>query len=512
MLSHVQGCATRPAPDLTGGHPLNYPDSLTLTKLRGKIVVLDFWTYSCVNCLKIILPMKKLQQKFADDVVFLSVHSPKYASEKPDKMVQAAMRRYNITNPVINDPENKIWTKYGVGSWPTFVVIGIDGQIVREFTGDRSLTALKTQLETLVKSARVSGKLKQERILPKPLAFESKPGLCGPGKIAADPQHQRLFVTNTGKNQVLEIELVGRDKSKANVRIIGDSRGGFSDGSFKDCRFNHPEGLAVYGNTVYVADADNHAIRAIDLESKTVSTVVGNGQAQNSRDTLEFSFKKARLDTPWDLLVLNGKIYIAMAGAHQIWSLDPEAQKLSRLAGTGTEDLLDGSSHEAALAQPSSLASDGQNIYFTDSESNSIRLIDLSKNKISTLIGKGMSFCGDKDGVCRDALLTHPEGIAFANNSLFVADSFNNKVKRIDLTNKLVCTLAGSGLAGNEDGDFPSFNQPAGLALMNGVLYVADRNNDQIRCIDLARNCATTLNLSWEPHATDNSERKASRK
>lgn len=485
----------RPAPELLGTTPVNTRKPISLAKLRGKIVVLDFWSYSCVNCLKTIQPLRKLEKQFADQVIFIGVHTPKYDSEKPEQAIRSAIKRFGIDHAVVNDPDGIAWKNYGVEMWPTFVVIDTQGGIAAQFTTDNCLPALEGTLSRLVAQEMQDHQLSRQRSsrLVKVMPIETNGFLTAPGKVCCDPASHRLFLSNTGRNQIVAVRMNGKQGEVETV--IGSGLAGLKDGSFADCQFNHPEGLAFDGGKLYVADTDNHAVRVIDFDPARVSTMTGNGVRSNSNTDDSRPLATANLDSPWDLVWLGRKLYVAMAGAHQIWCIDPARSCITKVAGSGAESSTDGRGTAAAFAQPSGITTDGHTLYIADTEDNGLRQLDPDGMRVTTVAGKGLTVCGDEDGPCSQALFRHPEGLTFSNGKLIVADSFNNKIKSVDLDSKTVSSVSGSGVAGAEDGAFPAYNEPSGVCVMDGCLFVADSGNDAIRVIDLANLSATTLKL-----------------
>ena len=480
------------APEITGGRGwLNTDKPLSLAALKGKVVLLDFWTYGCINCIHIIPDLKKLEAKYANQLVVIGIHSAKFENEKDTENIRRIILRYELEHPVYNDSEYAVWQSYGVRAWPTQVLIDPAGYIVGGVSGEGNYEVIDKAVGQLVEEFRKKGALNEEplklvleraRVGELPLAF--------PGKLLADASTDRLFISDSNHNRIVVSKLNGTV-----VDTIGTGEIGAADGPFDKASFYRPQGLALAGDSLYVADTENHLIRRIDLKSRTVETIAGTGQQTRER----FQAGPARsvaLSSPWDLQLIGRVLYIAMAGPHQIWTLDLDKNEVSTFAGSGREARLDGSLQQAGFAQPSGLATDGKTLYVADSESNIIRAIDIAEGTVKTLVGGDLFDFGDVDGTGDHVRLQHPLGLVTYGDKLLIADTYNHKIKQLDPKQVKVTALFGTGKPGQADGAASSFYEPGGLALANGKLYVADTNNHAIRMIDLKTNRATTLRLS----------------
>jgi thiol-disulfide isomerase/thioredoxin len=480
------------APEITGGRGwLNTDKPLSLAALKGKVVLLDFWTYGCINCIHIIPDLKKLEAKYANQLVVIGVHSAKFQNEKETENIRRIILRYEIEHPVYNDSEYAVWQGYGVRAWPTQVLIDPAGYIVGGVSGEGNYEVIDQAISKLVTDFRSKGELNEE---PLKLVLErAKVGelhLAFPGKILADAKSDRLFIADSNHNRIVVTKLDG-----TLVETIGTGDAGAADGAFDKATFYRPQGMALSGDTLYVADTENHLIRRVDLKSRNVETIAGTGQQSHEY----FKTGPARtvaLSSPWDLQLVDRVLYIAMAGPHQIWMLDLDKNEVSTFAGSGREARLDGPAREAGFAQPSGIASDGKKLYVADSESNIIREIDLGGRSVKTLVGGDLFEFGDVDGSGDDVRLQHPLGLVTFGDKLLIADTYNHKIKELDPIAAKVTTLLGNGKPGQSDGSAPSFYEPGGLTLANGNLYVADTNNHAIRVVDLKTKRASTLRIN----------------
>jgi DNA-binding beta-propeller fold protein YncE len=480
------------APEITGGRGwLNTDKPLSLAALKGKIVLLDFWTYGCINCIHIIPDLKKLEAKYAKQLVVIGVHSAKFKNEKETENIRRIILRYEIEHPVYNDSEYAVWQSYGIRAWPTQVLIDPAGYIVGGVSGEGNYDVIDQTIAKVAEEFRSKGQLNEE---PLKLVLErAKVGdlpLAFPGKILADAKTDRLFIADSNHNRIVVTKLDG-----TLVETIGTGETGAADGAFDKTTFYRPQGLALVGDVLYVADTENHLIRRVNLKSRNVETIAGTGQ--QSREYFKTGpARSVALSSPWDLQLIGRTLYIAMAGPHQIWMLDLEKNEVSTFAGSGREARLDGPLRESGFAQPSGITTDGKTLYVADSESNIIRAIDIAGGTVKTLVGGDLFEFGDVDGVGDEVRLQHPLGLIAYGDKLLIADTYNHKIKELDPKQEKVTTLAGTGKPGQADGTSPSFYEPGGLALANGNLYVADTNNHAIRVIDLKTKRATTLRLN----------------
>jgi sugar lactone lactonase YvrE/thiol-disulfide isomerase/thioredoxin len=480
------------APEITGGRGwLNTDKPLSIATLKGKIVLLDFWTYGCINCIHIIPDLKKLEAKYANQLVVIGIHSAKFQNEKETENIRRIILRYEIEHPVYNDSEYAVWQSYGVRAWPTQVLIDPAGYVIGGVSGEGNYDVIDQTIAKVVDDFRKKGELNEE---PLKLVLErAKVGelpLAFPGKILADANSDRLFIADSNHNRIVVTRLDG-----TLVETIGTGDIGAADGAFDKATFYRPQGLALSGDSLYVADTENHLIRRVDLKTRIVETIAGTGQQSHDY----FKSGPARtiaLSSPWDLQLVGHVLYIAMAGPHQIWQLDLDKNEVSTFAGSGREARLDGPLSKAGFAQPSGIASDGKTLYVADSESNIIRAIDIAAGTVKTLVGGDLFEFGDVDGTGDDVRLQHPLGVIAFGDKVLIADTYNHKIKELDPKRDKVTSLFGSGKPGQADGASASFYEPGGLTLAHEKLYVADTNNHAIRVVDLKTKQTSTLRIT----------------
>ncbi|MEW5922464.1 MAG: thioredoxin-like domain-containing protein [Candidatus Zixiibacteriota bacterium] len=472
---------------------LNTDRPLTLEEFRGKLILLDFWTFCCINCMHVLPDLKKLEEKYPEELVVIGVHSAKFTNEKDSEAIRQAILRYEIKHPVVNDHNFEVWSSYGARAWPTLVLINPNGKIIGMHSGEGIFEPFDELISKAIAYFDARGELKRSTLDLKRETRSANMLLSFPGKVKADPKSKRLVITDSNHNRILMTDPDGH----INL-IIGSGRQGNADGDFSSAEFNHPQGTFLDGDRLYIADTENHLIRLADLASGEVTTVLGTGKQARTYNQSGTGTDVA-LNSPWDLLVHNDKLYIAMAGSHQLWMADLKTLNAGPYAGSGREARIDGPLLQAALAQPSGITTDGKKLYFADSETSSIRAADLdSSGRVETIIGEDLFEYGDVDGPFETARLQHPLGIVYHDGLLYIADTYNSKIKVIDPARKTSTTLAGTGRGGYADGDPKNaqFNEPSGISVLDGKLYVADANNHLIRVVDLERKKVTTLNIS----------------
>jgi thiol-disulfide isomerase/thioredoxin/sugar lactone lactonase YvrE len=465
------------APELAGRGWLNTGDEpLTLAGLRGRIVLLDFWTFCCVNCLHVLEELRPLEEEFADVLVVVGVHSPKFVHEADPAALAAAVERYAVHHPVLDDPELGTWKAYAARAWPTLTVIDPEGYVVAQMSGEGHAHGLRVLIDELVAEHSAKGTLRRGDAPYVPPAAPDT-ALRFPGKAVALPGGGFL-VTDTAHHQLVELD----DDLVTERRRIGSGARGLVDGDAADARFAEPQGLALLppevtaevGYDVVVADSVNHALRGVRLADGHVSTIAGTGRQLREREVRLRPALQQDLSTPWDVAWFDDHLIIAMAGVHQLWMLkptrDPAFSVLMPAAGTTAEGLRDGAAEEAWFAQPSGLAAtpDGRRLWIADSETSALRWMEVSGatdggsdddwddetwddedwddeagHVVGTAVGTGLFDFGFVDGPAEKARLQHPLGVAvLPDGSVAVADTYNGAIRRYDPATDEVSTLA----------------------------------------------------------------------
>ncbi|XP_013133966.1 PREDICTED: NHL repeat-containing protein 2 [Papilio polytes] len=548
---------------------VNVSEPISLSQhCNDKVVVLDFWTYCCINCYHVLPDLAHLEKLYNVEcgLVVIGVHCAKFNNEKDSSNILAAVRRYNIHHPVVNDADSSYWEALGIHCWPTLLILGPGNKPLFVLTGEGHRDELVSFVGVAI---RYFGSRISTAEIPISPSSYIKPKDCDvlqfPSKIALNPFYRGrgeepfLAISDTGNHRVILTDCSG-----IILRIIGGSEPGFKDGKLSEARLRSPQGVCwLSGSVLAVCDTDNHAVRAVHLDDGTVEVLVGTGQQSHTGDLGGKCLGLQALSSPWDVVLYTTPdmdmsirplpppappapptaapaapratdplrvddpaanddakekekkdekrrvVLIACAGSHQIWALflDNTIWWKYKSYAEGTCVCIAGSGVEAArnsaypntacFAQPSGLTlrtGTSPEMFIADSESSSIRRLALSTGQVSTLCGGdrnplNLFAFGDVDDIGVEAKLQHPLGVAYceANKTLYVADTYNNKIKKVDIGPQKVTTLNPTMI---ETSDPAIFNEPSGLsASADGkYLYIADTNNHSIKILNLAKN------------------------
>ncbi|MEC4018389.1 NHL domain-containing thioredoxin family protein [Streptomyces sp. H27-D2] len=460
------------APELIGkGGWLNTGGTdLTLADLRGRIVIADFWTFCCVNCLHVLDELRELEEKHRDTLVIIGVHSPKFVHEAEHAAVVDAVERYEVHHAVLDDPELATWKQYAVRAWPTLVVIDPEGYIVAQHAGEGHVHAIEQLVEELEAEHAAKGTLRRgdgpyahpspdhhpsRSFAPLPMEPVAT-DLRFPGKVLALPTGNFL-VSDTTRHSLVELAADGETV----VRRIGAGERGLIDGGPGLARFSEPQGLALLPDgTVVVADTVNHALRGYDPATGEVTTLAGTGSQWWQGSPAAGPAREVSLSSPWDVAWFAGRLWIAMAGVHQLWTYDPATATVEVAAGTTNEGLVDGPAAQAWFAQPSGLAATEDRLWVADSETSAVRWVERDREQgsgdarsgdarsgdgfvVRTAVGAGLFDFGHRDGDAEQALLQHPLGVtALPDGSVAISDTYNHALRRYDPATGEVSTLA----------------------------------------------------------------------
>ena len=448
-----------------------------LAELRGRVILLWFWTYDCVNCWSLVPDLRFLEDKYHDGLTVLGVHCPKYPQQISGEPVLRAVNRLRLRHAVANDPSFRLWQDYGVKSWPSVVLIDAEGRFAALIAGEGRRGEIDSAIARLLEEAAIRDLRIYE---PAPPAMRPEPRLplAFPGKLLADPKV--LYVADSGHHRILECAHDGRV-----LRQFGSGNPGFTDGTQGEACFDDPQGLARWRDTLFVADRGNHAIRRIALGNGAVDTLMGNGRATRMRPS-ETSVDETALHTPSDLAVIGDDLLIAVSGLHQIWRIDLAVESASVLAGSGELGLADGVGAEASFAQPSGLGVLGRQLVVADAAASAIRWVHVDEARVETAIGAGLYDFGDNAGSRADARLQNPLAIAVDPRGIvFIADSYNNGIKVLNRKSGEARTLRINY----------RFHEPGGLSLAADVLWVANTNVHEVMRIDLNSGAAKHVGI-----------------
>ncbi|WP_242926088.1 thioredoxin-like domain-containing protein [Pontibacter vulgaris] len=454
---------------------LNSGRAWSVKDFKGKIVLLDFWTFGCINCQHIIPDLERLEEEFTDILVVIGIHSAKFEAEKHNETIRQAILKFGIKHPVVNDADFKLWDQYGIRAWPTIVLIDPNGKVVGQHAGESVYQTVQPHI--LKMQEEFKDILNREPIRFHVEARENSV-LYFPSKLISDSEGH-IYLSDSGHNRILKLNQQGQI-----LETIGNGAAGFANGSYTDASFYEPHGLALHGRILYVADAKNNAIRKVDLDRKQVSTAAGTGE-------LDYYFLDDKLNepvnpnSPWDLLILENNLYIASAGNHQLLRMDLVTEKVYRFAGSGREALTNGTLHEAAFNQPSGLAHKGNILYVADAEASAIRSVNLETGMVLTPLGRGLFDFGDADGPVDDALLQHCVGLEIIDTDVYIADTYNGKIKVLDMERHRVWTLA--------DG----LSEPNDVLFLGGQLWVTSTNSHQLYKIDISTGEKEEVKVSY---------------
>jgi thiol-disulfide isomerase/thioredoxin len=447
---------------------INTDQPPSIETLRGRVVLLGFWTFDCVNCINTLPDLRYFENKYHDGLSVIGVHTPKYTYQRDSAPVLKAANRHHIRYPVANDPGFELWQAYGVQSWPTIAVIDARGQLAALLPGEGRRQEADTLIGHLLDEA-AAGDLRVYESGVSTIRPEPRMPLRFPGKLLATDSN--LWIADSAHNRVLECNHDGRI-----LRQFGSGNPGYWDGRNQDSGFADPQGLAIIKDALYVADTGNHAVRRIRLLNGEVDTVAGTGVAGCDLPGEQLDPTKVAMSAPADVAGLGDKLYIAVSGQNQLWQLDLTHNKLSVLAGNGQLALNDGDGVAASFAQPTCLSVIGQQLVVVDAAASAIRLMRLLDNHVSTLIGAGLYDFGNANGKRDTARLQHPlAACADPRGLIFIADSYNGKIKALNMRSGELRTL-----------NLPyRFQEPAGLSLAAGALWIANTNAHEIVRVDL---------------------------
>jgi DNA-binding beta-propeller fold protein YncE len=425
-----------------------------------------------------VLPqLRKIEERFPEEAVVIGVHSGTYHAERDTARIRDASIRLGVTHPVVNDRQFRVWRSFAVNAWPTLVVVDPAGYVAGQHAGEFTLDAITPFVERTIAAAESAGTLRRERDDFEADSPSIAPGVLRyPTKVAVDGA--RIAIADSGNHRVLLGRLSDDGLSARVERVVGGNAG-FADGGGP--RFRSPQGLIFADDMLLVADAGNHAIRRVDPQTGETRTIAGTGeQLRTMRD-----MRAGALSSPWDLARVGDRVLIAMAGSHELWSMQLEGGDLRVHAGNRSEAIIDGPNTDAALAQPMGIATDGDRIYFADAESSAVRASDADPDgEVRTIVGTGLFDFGDVDGAGDDVRLQHAQGVARdADGRLLIADSYNDALKWIEPQSRRATTW------------LRELHEPAGLAVADRLVYVADTNAHRVAVIHRERGLVGDLAL-----------------
>lgn len=447
-------------------HWVNCRESVRLSELRGRIVLVVFWNATSTSSMNLLSELRQLERRHPGAFVLLGVHTPRYTSQQPDAAVLNALNRSRFRTPIANDQDWLAWKLYSIPAWPTTLLVDTEGGLAARFVGEgrsEEIEEAVAQLQEGLPPAHV----RSAPDLLESVRAEATGALAFPTHVLATGS--RLYVSDTGHHRIFECSHGGRV-----LRQFGSGTPGNWDGRLAACGFQSPHGLALDADVLYVADTGNHCIRRIKLESGEVDTVLGSGRPAYGDVETQGSGLRASINAPHAVAADGDVLYVAATGQNQILRVDLRTQHVTTLAGDGRCDVRDGIGSQASLAQPSALAPMPGQLLVADSGGNAIRRLRFADLALTKLVGSSPWEPGRQDGTGRKVRLAWPCGLAVAENHVYVADTCNDRLCVLDPYSGELATLPF---------DHP-LHEPQGLSFAAGSLWVADRNDHAILRID----------------------------
>ncbi len=475
---------------------LNLSKPIIDEDLKDRVILLHFWNRSCISCIATLFDIKKLEQKFGNKLLVIGIYSAKFDSEKNYQLIENAVLKHDITHPILVDDDLKIWNNFKIKAWPSFVLINPHGNEVETYVGENSVVEMSRDVKKII--SRYRYRLNSN---PLPITPEkyNKIGnvLRFPSKLAYSSslsyksrQYSAIFISNSGQNNIVISALNGDIIEK-----IGGAEEGLVDGIFDDATFNSPSGILFNDNKLYVADSGNHALRVIDFKEGLVKTLVGSGvKGDVISDATAIDAALVNLSSPSDVEFFPDKntIAISNSGTNQILLYHLKDHKISVLAGSGKEGMLDGKGRASSLAQTSDMSAFQGKLYFLDALTSSLRVVDKSGD-VKTLIGQGEKF-GHANGAKEKALMQHPLALTVDNSGVYIADSFNHRIRKYDFSSKQIRDLVGA----ESDDDFGAktrFDSPEGIISIANNFYISDSGNNRLLILNRSKLNSTLLNV-----------------
>ncbi len=458
---------------------INSAEPPSLASLRGRVVLLYFWTFDSVNCTNALADLRFLESKYHDGLSVIGVHTPKYDYQRQAAPVLKAVNRCHIRHPVANDPDFSVWRGYGVQSWPSFAIVDAQGRFAGLLSGEGRRDEADSLVGQLLDEAAASD-LRVYEASVATVRPEPRMPLQFPGKVLATPT--TLWIADSGNNRILECDHNGRI-----LRQLGSGTPGCVDGRNREVQFNNPQGMTIVYDTLYVADAGSHAVRRVLLPAGDVTTIAGTGTLGHDLPAETSDPRQTRMSAPTDVVAFEDKLYIAVSGQHQIWRFDITRNKLGVLAGNGRLGIADGEGVDASFAQPSGLDVFEHQLVVVDAAASAARLVSLADRQVATLVGAGPYDFGDISGKRDVARLQNPLGVCVDPRGLaFIADSYNGKIKALNLRSGEIRAL-----------NLPyQLNEPAGISMASNALWIANTNAHEIVRVDLATGQIRHLSIS----------------
>lgn len=464
-----------PAPEFTPHVEWINCDPVTLGALRGYVIVLGFFSAGSAWSRNLLADLRYLQRKYAGALQVVAVHCPKFDAERNPRLVRKLVAQLDPGVRVVHDPNFVLWQHYGVGAWPTAVVVDPDGRVKAVTVGDMHRDELEAHVSGLVAEA---GLALEESLLPTLNPIERDTAVSFPGGLCINDHY--LYVADSGHHRILECSRDGRV-----LRQFGTGTAEYNDGTIHAAAFRHPRGLALVRDILFVADTGNNALRRVRLVDGDVFTLVGGGRAgQPSGGVLDLG-KRVALSQPWGVAAADDRVYVSLAGNNQIWMYDRGRNSFQFVAGSGDLALADGDADKAAFAQPAGLALAQLMLYVADSGASALRSMQTGTARVQTLIGQGLFEFGDAVGVRAETRLQYPLAVAKDPDTahLWIADSYNNQLRKLKLGGSEVTRVEVSC----------KLECPSAIAAHGGALWIANTHAHEVLRVDPTTGTARRL-------------------
>lgn len=465
------------APELSS--TLNWVNSppVRIGDCRGSAVALVFWSAGSPYCHNVLERLRHIHARFPSKLRVLAIHTPKFDAERDADAVRRAASRLRVEFPVVHDPDFVAWQHYGIQAWPTVVVIDGNGKVRESLAGDGGGDRLLATIEAAANECEAE----PPEGFPKTNSPTGDGVLSFPSGLAMSDT--RLYIADGGHHRILECTHEGRV-----VRVFGSGHPDLVDGAHDEAAFHRPQGLAIIGNQLYIADTGNHALRRLGLHDGHATTLVGNGSSGEPREGRVGEPRTAALDAPWAVAGDQDRLFIAMAGRNQIWEYALGAPALRCFAGSGQLGVQDGAAGAARFAHPAALCLLQKTLYVADAGGSAVRSVNIDSGKVQTLVGQGLYEFGDKDGKRKAARLQHPLGLAIAGDppQLWIADSYNASIKRLK--------LGGGGLSHAETAQ--TLRRPTAMCFGADALWIADTDAHAVLRLDVASGHVRVLDIN----------------
>ena len=474
---------------------LNSDRPLTQDDLRGRVLVLHFWSRNCIECVESAAAISQIEAENQGKLSVIGIFSPKLDAEKERQVAASLLHRRGLRQLTALDKDFRVWREFSVRDWPTTMLIDPLGHIFARYSGKIDLRKFRGDLERLLST------FPKPRVDP-PLPYRF---IVGPESELASVM--RFPAKVSGENGVLWVadsanhRVLGMDEYSGKIlHVIGEGIPGLKDGDFRQARFRYPRGILAHKGRIFVSDTGNHALRRIDLGRRQVVRVAGTGVRGLWSEFQRGKALETPLDTPLDLaLAPAGKnIYVSMAGPHQIWSFDPDRGELARAWGNGKEGSEDGPNPMVEFMQPTGMVAVGKEFYLTDAIANSLRRIG-KDGAVKTLIGGELSSFGFSDGGIDRGTMQSPEAVGQELGGLVLADALNHAIRFYDSEKRSLSTLVGGQGPGHADGSFAEARlfEPSGIYSHGGKVFIADSGNHAIRVMNRRGRRLSTLPVAF---------------